>query len=183
MSVRNFSYPSPILDASRAIHLDDILKDEMDKNYKSVKNNEIFKSPIFIISLLIGILGLLNFLFFPTTIWSIIIGFPLIITAIFLLVISYSVVNAETYDKIKTGVEPARNFSVKQWIFDRYGKEVDTATVAILVHEYDSHRDTLVRLDDTLVRFQNVSGEGQLLFNSAGLELHKPIVATEMKQK
>lgn len=179
MSIRNFSYPSPHLLASQAVHLNHILKDEVEKNYKTVKNKELFKSPIFLIALIIGVLGLINFLFFPATIWSIIIGFPLIIVAVFLLIVSYGIVNTETREKIEAGVEPARNFSVKKWILERYGKDVDTATVATLIHEFYAGRDTLVRLDDTLVRFQEVNGEGQFLFNSAGLELYTPIVAAE----
>jgi hypothetical protein len=179
MRLPKFNYEPPILDSSRAIVLKNVLAEEFNSNYKSVNNFRTYlKSFDFTLSLILITIGLsllasFNFRLFPdkpfiALFFPALIGFAAFFTTLNLI---HLVILPQISSELKKDIVAPRNIAIANWVNARYGVEVNSDTISRLYNNYANDGDTLTRVGESLVRFQTVDGEGELLFDSSGAEL------------
>lgn len=175
-----FVYEVPVLNSSRAIVVNNILSDELESNYKPLSRFfKLLKYPEMLFSLFFG--AFLFFLLFLAVmpiksfgISLLILFMPTFIALIFT-IFAVSSVRTTIWNKLILDAVPARDQAVVNWIASRYGVNVSSDVAAKLVYEFKSEDNKLVRVNNSLVRFQTVAGEGELLFDSAGNEWKVPV--------
>lgn len=178
LEVPKFTYEAPVLDASEAIELENILDAEVVNNYNSFNkfsNYLAHPAVLAITSLLIA-----------TTVAVVGITFnksnpPFLISAIILsaiLLVGFSVIRMfalelaapKVFEQLKRDALEARNTAIISWATTRYGIILSSDTVSTLFNNYEIG-DNLTSINDNLVRFQNIDGQGEILVDSSGTEL------------
>jgi hypothetical protein len=173
-----FSYEVPVLDSSKAIVVDKILAEELQSNYKSLTSFlKLLKHPMIFTPMVIGLGMTLFILLSPVNEKSAM--YPMLVIPIAFTLFGtgfgFEQTLAHISDNLKLDIIPSRNQAIANWVKARYGVDISENVVNGLIYELNSENSKLVRVNDSLIRFQTVTGEGELLFDSAGNEWKLPV--------